>query len=138
MLALAGANAVGVVLFGALYAAAGARRLSQGAFVVCLVLLFLLVTTLWVRIEARHRPLGVVRRVGRVMIGLVAVVVGTPMVVLMPLYWLETQLPSDAGLSRVLPPIMALVLVSLALIAAVNMTGAAVAAALMLVRRRAP
>ena len=136
MLALAGANAVGVVLFGALYAAAGARRLSQSAFLVCLVMLFLLVTGLWVRIEARHRALGVVRRVGRVMISLVTVVAGTPMVVLMPLYWLETQLPPDAGLSGALAPVMALVLVSLALVASVNVTGAVVAAGLALVRRR--
>ena len=105
MLALAAANAVGVVLFGTLYALAGhagaSRRSGSSA---CLVAL--------VRAgdgrsgsgaKARHRAtrhrsgVSAARR-----IGLVAVVVGTPAVVLMPLFWLEPMLPADAGLSRLL------------------------------------
>ena len=136
MAALAGANAVGVVLFGALYAMAGVRYVPQAAFLVCLLLLFALITWLWVRVEARHRSLGVVRRLGRVVGGFVIVGIGTPMVVLMPLYWLETQLPPEAGLAAILPGTMALVLISLALTAAVNLAGAAVATALTLAARR--
>ena len=138
MLALAGANAVGVVLFGALYATAGARYLSQPTFVLCLMLLFALVTALWVRLEARHRPLGAVRRVGRAAVGYVVIGIGTPIVVLMPLYWLDTHLPPEAGLTGILPGIMALVLIALALTAAVNVAGAVVATALDLAARRRP
>ena len=136
MAALAGANAVGVVLFGALYALAGVRYLPQAAFLACLVLLFALVTWLWVRVEARHRPLGVVRRLGRAVGGFVIVGIGTPMTVLMPLYWLETQLPREAGLAAILPGTMALVLIALGLTAAVNVGGAVLATALALAARR--
>ena len=136
MIALAGANAVGVVLFGALYALAGARYLSQAAFLLCLALLFVLVTALWVRLEARHRPLGAVRRLGRAAAALVAVGIATPMVVLMPLYWLDAQLPPEAGLAGTLPGIMALVLIALVLTAAANAAGATVAIARILASRR--
>ena len=136
MIALAGANAVGVVLFGALYALAGARYLSQAPFLLCLALLFVLVTALWVRVEARHRPLGVVRRLGRAAVGFVVVGIATPMAVLMPLYWLELQLPPEAGLAGVLPGIMALVLIALVLTAAVNAAGAAVVMAVALASRQ--
>ena len=44
VLTLAAANGVGVVLFGVLYAVAGARWLPQSAFLICLVTLFALVT----------------------------------------------------------------------------------------------
>ena len=132
MLALAGANVVGVVLFAALYAMAGARYVAQPTFLVCLALLFVLVTGLWVRLEARHRPLGAIRRVGRAAAGLVVVALATPIVVLMPLYWLEGQLPPDAGVAGILPGVMALVLISLALTAAANGAGAIVAVALTL------
>lgn len=129
MVVLAVTNAVGVVLFGALYAAAGAGRLSQAGFLACLGVLFALVTGLWVRAEGRHRKLEPVRRLGRGVIGLAAVVVGTPAVVLMPLFWLDTQLPAEAGLNPLLAPIMTLVLISLVLVVLVNAVGAVVVTA---------
>ena len=104
MLALGAANLVGVVLFAAVYTAGGARYLSQGGFVACLLLLFALVTALWVRTESRHAPLGFVRRLGRAAAALALVAVGVPVSVLMPLFWLETALPPEAGFSRVLGP----------------------------------
>jgi hypothetical protein len=127
MLALAAVNGVGVVLFGVLYATAGARLMPQIAFVVCLAVLFVLVTTLWVRVEGRHRALEPVRRIGRVAAGLVIVVLVTPVVILMPLFWLDTYLPPEAGLTPYLAPMMTLVLISLVLVVIVNLVGAVVA-----------
>jgi hypothetical protein len=123
MVALGAANLVGVVLFAAVYAAGGARYLSQATFVVCLLLIFALVTVLWVRTESRHVPLGLVRRVGRAAGGLAAVLAGVPVVVLMPLFWLESVLPPEAQFSRVLAPAMALTLISLGLVALTNLVG---------------
>jgi Flp pilus assembly protein TadB len=123
MLALALANAVGALLFGVLYAVAGAKLMPQLAFLVCLGILFALVTTLWVRTEARHRSLGALQRIGRMAFGLVAILVVTPTVVLMPLFWLDTKLPPEAGLAPMLGPIMTLVLISLALVVLVNVVG---------------
>ena len=123
MLALATTNVVGAVLFAAVYATAGARLMSQGAFVACLLVIFVLVTFLWVRVEARHRELGIVRRIGRVAAGLLAAVFGVPVFVLGPVFWLDTQLPSDAEFTRHLGPIMTLVLIALALIVVVNVVG---------------
>jgi hypothetical protein len=139
MVALAAANVVGVILFAAVYAAGGAGYLSQVAFLGCLAALFLLVTVLWIRTEARHRGLEPVRRVGRIAGGLGAVVVGTPILVLMPLFWLESVLPPEAQMTRVLPPIMALVLISLVLVVLVNVIGSLAVAgrALLVTRRRA-
>jgi hypothetical protein len=125
--ALTATNAVGALLFGTLYAVAGAGRLSQGGFLVCLAVLFALVTALWTRVEGRHRTLEPLRRLGRVTGGLVAVIIGAPMLVLMPLFWLDTQLPAEAGLNQLLAPIMTLVLISLVLVVLVNVVGAAVA-----------
>lgn len=129
MLALAATNMVSAVLFAALYATAGARLMSQGAFVACLVIIFVLVTALWVRVEARHRELGFVRRIGRVAFGLVVVLFGVPIVVLMPVFWLDTLLPPDARFTRHLGPLMTLVLIALALIVVVNAVGAIIALA---------
>ena len=128
VLALAAADLVGVVLFGAVYAAAGARWLSQTAFVVCLLLLFALVTGLWVRTEARHRDLDLLQRVGRIVAGLIIVGLAVPALVLLPLSKLETMLPLEAGLDRVIAPAMALLLVSLALVVLVNVVGSVVIA----------
>jgi hypothetical protein len=128
MVALAATNAVGVILFGTLYAFAGARRLPQLAFMSCLLIVFALVTALWVRTEARHRALHPLRRLGRAMVGLVAVIVVTPAAVLMPLFWLEGVLPAEAGMAAALGPIMALVLISLALVMLTNIVGALVIA----------
>jgi hypothetical protein len=129
VLALGATNAVGAVLFGAVYATAGAQMMSQGAFVACLLVIFTLVTALWVRVEARHRELGFVRRFGRVAAGLVIVLLTITTLVLMPAFWLDTQLPPDAGFGRYLAPIMTLVLIALALVVVVNVVGALVAVA---------
>jgi hypothetical protein len=126
VLALGAANLVGAVLFAAVYAAGGTRRLSQAGFLVCLALVFALVTAVWARTESRHAPLGLVRRVGRAAGGLALVVVGAPIAVLMPLFWLETVLPPEADLSRVLAPAMALTLIALALVGLANVAGAVV------------
>lgn len=123
MLALAAANAVGVVLFGTLYAVAGARVLSQTAFRACLIVVFALLTTLWVRTEARHRALHPWRRAGRAVIGLLIVVVMTPAAVLAPLFWLDEQVPLEVGLHDALSGVMALVLITLALVILVNVAG---------------
>jgi hypothetical protein len=123
MLALATTNVVGAVLFAAVYATAGARLMSQMAFVGCLAVIFVLVTALWVRVEARHRGLGALRRIGRVAAGLLGVVLVVPAVILMPAFWLDTHLPADAGFTRLLGPIMTLVLISLALTVVVNVVG---------------
>lgn len=129
MVALAASNAVGVILFATLYALAGARRVSQAAFVSCLLIAFALVTALWVRTEARHRALHPLRRLGRALIGLISVVVVTPAAVLMPAFWIEGVLPAEAGLGSALGPIMALVLIALVLVVLTNIVGALVIAA---------
>ena len=128
MVALAVTNAVGVILFGTLYAFAGARRLSHAAFVSCVLIVFALVTALWVRTEARHRTLHPLRRFGRALVGLAAVIVVTPAAVLMPVFWLEGVLPAEAGMAAALGPIMALVLIALVLVASTNIVGAFVIA----------
>jgi hypothetical protein len=127
VLALALANIVGAVLFGTLYAVAGASLMPQGAFLVCLPVLFVLITALWIRIERRHRMLGLLRRVGRVAIGLMLVVFAVPAVVLMPVFWLDTMLPPEAGLTSLLAPIMTIVLIALVLVGLVNVVGCALA-----------
>jgi hypothetical protein len=136
MLALAGANLVSVLLFGALYAAAGAEYLSQAAFLVCLAVLVALAITMWVRVEGRHRALDPIRRLGRVVAGLATVIIATPVLVLMPLFWLDTQLPAEAGFTRHLGPVMALTLIALALTTAVNVIGGVIAAGRGLAGRR--
>jgi hypothetical protein len=47
-------------------------------------------------VEDRSRGLDPMVRVGRSAIGLLAVLIGLPVVVLMPLVWLESQLPLEA------------------------------------------
>jgi hypothetical protein len=135
MLALGLANLVGAVLFAAIYAAAGARYLSQGAFVTCLVLMFGLATTLWIRTESRHAALGFVARVGRAALALIAILVVVPVAALLPFFWLESALPPEAGMEGVLAPVMALVLIALALVAAMNVVGGLVQGGYAIARR---
>jgi hypothetical protein len=137
VLALGATNAVAVILFGTLYAVAGARLLPHGAFLACLAILFALMTVLWVRVEGRQaRGVDVIRRIGRVAIGLVIVAIGVPAIMLMPLFWLDTHVPEEAGLRPLLAPVMSLTLIALALTLAVNVLGAVVALARPLIRRR--
>ena len=128
MLALILADVVGVVLFGTLYAVAGAGWLAQAGFVPCLIVFFVLVTAIWVRTEARHRDRDGLARFGRAAFGLAAVLVGTPIMILMPLFWLDTQLPPETGVRAALAPIMTLVLVSLVLVTLSNLVGGMVVA----------
>jgi hypothetical protein len=136
MLAMAAANAVGVALFGTLYAVAGLSLLSQAAFLTCLAIVFPLVTVLWVWTERRHRELDALARVGRAAVGLLVVLLGVPIIVLLPVFWLDAQVPPEAGLRPLVAPIMTLVLISLALVMLANVVGSVAATGLSLVRRR--
>ena len=136
MFVLAAANAVGVVLFGVLYAVAGAGLLSQRAFLLCLGVLFVFVTAVWTWTERRHRRLAVLARIGRAAAGLVIVIMVTPTLVLMPLFWLDTRLPEDAGVRRIVAPTMAVALVALVLAALTNIVGSIAAIVLALGQRR--
>jgi hypothetical protein len=129
MLALVTANLVVVVLFGVLYAVTAARYLPQAGFLICLPVLFALATTMWVRTEARHGGREPLARIGRIAAGLVIALIGVPVAVLVPLFWLDSMLPPEAGLARVLPGTMTLVLIVLAITVLVNLAGALVAAA---------
>jgi hypothetical protein len=60
-------------------------------------------------------------------IGLLIVLVATPVIVLGPLFWLAEQLPVEAGLHAAQGGIMALVLIALVLVVFVNVTGMLVA-----------
>lgn len=135
---MAAADAVAVVLFGALYGVAATHHLPQPAFLGALVLVFALVTTLWVRTEERHRALEVLQRFGRVAFGLVAVGLATPALVLMPVFWLESQLPPEADFGRVSAAVMTLVLISLILVLLVNVVGAVVVAGRVVAGRWRP
>lgn len=138
MLALAAANVLGVALFGTLYVVAGLRYMSQAAFLGCLVVLFAVVTTLWLRVEAHHQHLRPSRRVGRVVVGLAAVVVAVPIAVLMPVLWLDARLPEEAGLHGRRGAVMVVVLVALVLTLLVNIVGSLVIAVrFVLARSRA-
>ena len=126
MLALAAVNVLGAVVFAGLYAASGAAQVSSVTFLGGLLVFFGGMTAIWVRVEQQSRGVDPFRRVGRGAIGLLMVVIGLPMVVLMPLFWLETQLPPEAVPALHLGPVMALLLVALALVVAVNAVGAIV------------
>jgi hypothetical protein len=93
------------------------------------------VTALWVAVEQRSRGLDPFRRVGRGVMALLAVVIGLPIVVLMPLFWLESHLPLEAVPLLNLGPVMALLLVALALVVSMNGIGAVVAGALAVAQR---
>jgi hypothetical protein len=134
-MALAAVNVIGAVVFAGIYAASGTGRLPPAAFLVGLPASFIAITALWVRVEDRSRALDPMVRVGRGAIGLLAVLIGLPVVVLMPLFWLESQLPLEAGSALHLGPVMALLLVALVLVAAANVVGAVGVIAVALGRR---
>jgi hypothetical protein len=128
VLALVAANAVGVTLFATLYAVAGARWLPQWAFLLCLAAIFAIVTTLWIRVEsAQGREREALARFGRIALALAIVVIAVPPLSLMPVFWLDSQLPAEAGFRPVVGPIMALILIALSLTVVVNVVGGMVA-----------
>jgi hypothetical protein len=135
MMALGAVNVLGAVVFAGIYAASGTGRLPPAAFLVGLPVAFIAITALWVRVEDRSRVLDPMVRVGRGAIGLLAVLIGLPVVVLMPLFWLESQLPLEAVPALHLGPVMALLLVALVLVSAANVVGAVGAIAVALGRR---
>jgi hypothetical protein len=120
-------NAAGAAVFGALYAVAGARVLGQYAFLAALAVFFVAVTACWVRVErstGRHRdPLA---RFGRIAGGLVLAVIAVPGLTLMPLFALQEGLPREAAVGDVIRPVLVLLLISLALVALVNVAGGCV------------
>jgi hypothetical protein len=128
MIALVATNLVGVVLFTGLYAIAGARYLSQAGFLMALPIVVTLMTLLWLRVEVRHGALDPLSRVGRAAASLMIVLIGVPVVVLLPIFWLETVLPPEVGMARVPAPAMTLVLISLVLVVLVNVIGSIVIA----------
>jgi hypothetical protein len=120
-------NAAGAVVFGLLYAGAGARVLGQYAFVAALAVFFAAVTACWVRVErSRGRARDPWSRVGRIAGGLLLAVIALPGLTLMPLFALQEALPPDAALGEVIRPVMVLLLISLALVALVNVAGGCV------------
>jgi hypothetical protein len=133
VLPLVGINLLGAVVFFSIYSAAGARWLSQGAFVASLGVFFGALTALWLRVEgSRGTGRDAVSRIGRATAALVVVVLGLPMLVLTPLFALQGTLPAEAGLDDVARPIMVLLLVSLAFVVVVNLAGAVVRTGLAL------
>jgi hypothetical protein len=97
-----------------------------------------MMTVVWVRIEARHRQLDPVRRLGRIVGGLAIVLIAGPALLLMPVFWLDSSLPPEAGLRPVLAPLMSVMLISLALTVGINATGLLVAAIRAIVGGRVP
>ena len=130
MLALAVVNAVSVLGFGALYAAAAVRALPQGAFLIALVVAFGAAAALWLRAE-RAAVLGrdPIERVGRIALALLLAVVAVPVGALMPLFALQAQLPPEAELDRLIARVMVLLLAAVALTALVNVAGGCAIAA---------
>ncbi len=136
MLALAGINAAGAVLFALVYALGGKRLLTQGAFWAALVVLLVALTSIWVRVERRQGPnRDVLSRAGRIAVGLFLPVIAAPGLTLMPLFFLHEQLPPEAGVADVIGPVMFLLLTSLALVVVVNVAGIAFMAGSAVVRR---
>jgi hypothetical protein len=124
LLLLAGTNALGTVAFALIYAAAGSRWLTQGAFLASVAVFFVSLTALWVHVEGgggrAPPPRGV--------LALLIVVIGLPAVVLAPLFALQEALPPDAGFADVVRPVMVLLLLALTLLISMNVAGVAVLA----------
>jgi len=128
-------NVLGAVAFAGLYGAAAGARLPAWLLPPLLAGAFVAVTLAWARVERRPRGLDPVRRLGRAALALVAVVVGLPVAVLLPVFWLEARLPLDAAGELHAGPIMALLLVALVLVVAANVAGGLVAVVAALGRR---
>jgi len=124
VLILAAIDALGAALFALAHAAGAQGALSPWAVLAALVVCFVAVTALWMRAEgAPSKRGGVLSRFGRMAVGFVLVLIGFPGLVLMPLFALQQQLPSSAGIEAVIAPAMVILLKALALVALVNMVG---------------
>ena len=130
MLALVAVNLLAAVVFAGVYAAGASGRLPPAVSLPALVLAFGGLTAFWVRVERRSHVVDPIRRLGRGLIGLLAVVIGLPAAVLMPLFWLENQLPPEAVAELHLGPTMVLLLAGLALVVLMNVAGGLVAVAI--------
>jgi hypothetical protein len=124
VLTLIGIDTLGAALFIAAHGAAAQRILSPWALLAALVVSFAAVTALWMRAEgAPGKPGGVLGRLGRMATAFVVVGIGLPGLVLMPLFALQEQLPSTAGIEAVIAPVMVILLKGLVLVALVNVVG---------------
>jgi hypothetical protein len=129
-------NVVSALLFAVLYVAASTRRISPGAFLLWFILLFGLVTVLWVRVERRHQTLEPLHRVGRGATALAIAVVGLGVFVLLPAFWLESRAAPRAPFIGHALPLMTLTLIPLALVVLANVAGAAFIVARGVLRSR--
>jgi hypothetical protein len=134
VLRLAAVNVLGAVVFAGVYAAAGRAALAPAVAMIGLLVVFAGMTALWVQVERGSRALDPFSRIGRGVLALLAVLIGLPIVVLMPLFWVESQIPLEAVPALNLGPVMALLLAALGLVAAMNGIGA-VAAVILAVTR---
>jgi hypothetical protein len=129
MLGLIGTDALVALVFASLYAGAGTRWMTQGAFLAGLVVFFVASIALWVRVEQTGSAgRDVITRIGRGSFALVVIVVGLPALVLAPLVGLQASLPPASGFADVVRPAMVLLLISLLWTVAVNMVGGIVLA----------
>jgi hypothetical protein len=135
VLALAGVNAAGMVVFAAVYGAAALRSLSQFAFAAALLLAFAGAVVLWVRVERAGAGSDALARLGRIVGGFVVALLAVPSLVLMPLFFLQSQLPPEAGLDHVISRVMVLLVIGLGLTALVNVVGALAMGGALLARR---
>jgi hypothetical protein len=139
MLVLGALNAIGVGVFGLIYAAAAKRLLTQGAFLAALVVCFVGLTMLWVRAERSRGPAtDVLSRAGRIGVGLVLAAIAVPGLILMPLFFVNEYVPPEAGVAEILGPVMFILLASLALVALVNVAGIAILVGSAVARRMRP
>jgi hypothetical protein len=123
VLALAAIDALGAALFAIAHAVGAQGVLSPWALVAALVFCFVAVTALWMRVEGAPGKRGALSRLGRMAVGFVLVLIGFPGLVLMPLFALQQQLPSTAGIEAVIAPAMVILLKALVLVALVNVVG---------------
>lgn len=129
MLRLTGTNAIATVAFALIYAAAGSRWLTQGAFLASLTVFFISLTALWVHVErSRSGGRDVLSRLGRGVLALVVVIIGLPALALAPLFALQEALPAEVGFADVVRPVMVLLLLALVLVVTMNAAGVAVLA----------
>lgn len=139
MLALIGVDALGGALFAGAHAAGAQGMLLPNALLAVLLAGFVAETALWMRVEAAPgKQGGLLGRLGRMAAAFVVVAIALPGLVLMPLFALQQQLPSTAGIEAVIAPAMVILLKALTLVALVNVAGIAFLAGSAVVRRLRP